>query len=144
MAVFVLISSNGCLIGLYTSPVDSAQMQKQHPGSTVTRCLLNAEVSVSEAFHWVCMVPYGTPYLYTIQYNYIYSIQSEFRLREQASHFPVRTNKLAELIGENGEIPFSIISVVTVARIAQTSPKKTWPESTQFWLSARAIHEPEQ
>ena len=26
----------------------------------------------------------------------------------------MRTNKLAELIGENGEIPFSIISVVTV------------------------------
>ena len=26
----------------------------------------------------------------------------------------MRTNKLAELIGENGEIPFSIISVATV------------------------------
>ena len=26
----------------------------------------------------------------------------------------MRTNKLAELIGENGEIPFSIISAVTV------------------------------
>ena len=26
----------------------------------------------------------------------------------------MRTNKFAELIGENGEIPFSIISVVTV------------------------------
>ena len=48
MAVFVLISSNGCLIGLYTSPVDSAEMLKQHPGSTVTRCLLNAEVSLSD------------------------------------------------------------------------------------------------
>ena len=40
--------------------------------------------------------------------------QPEFKLREQAVDFPVRTNKLAELIGENGEIPFSIISAVTV------------------------------
>ena len=48
MAVFVLISANGCLIGLYTSAVDSAEMQKKHPGSTVTRCLLNAEVAASD------------------------------------------------------------------------------------------------
>ena len=41
--LYVLISAAGALIGVYTSPVDSAEMQKQYAGSTVTRCQLNSE-----------------------------------------------------------------------------------------------------
>lgn len=41
--VYVLICADGRLIGLYTSPVDSAEMQKRYPGSVVTQCSLNAE-----------------------------------------------------------------------------------------------------
>ena len=43
MRVYVLISESASLIGLYTSPVDAAEMQKCHPRSTVTVCRLNAE-----------------------------------------------------------------------------------------------------
>lgn len=45
MRVYVLISESVSLIGLYTSPVDAAEMQKCHPRSTVTVCRLNAEAS---------------------------------------------------------------------------------------------------
>lgn len=46
--VYVLICADGRLVGLYTSPVDAAEMQKLYPESVVSQCSLNAEACVGD------------------------------------------------------------------------------------------------
>ena len=49
MRVYVLIDNTALLIGVYTSPVDAAEMQKRYPYSTVTACRLNSEARACAA-----------------------------------------------------------------------------------------------